>query len=261
MQEFLSKVVSEICEEENIKCTSLCRGYVLALEKDGRYAYISGSHMGNNSYTAKFLADDKYAMYEVLKNAGVPVIDYELIYARDDNEIAGKVDKIKEYFRANNCHIVLKPNRGFSGRNVYGIEKKEQIEPAFNGLVKEADTIVANPYYNAKAEHRVIILNGEIRLIFTKNMPGSKWQFKCFDGAKKVESEELRARLATLAKRAYDVIGANFVSIDILEMGEDELKILEINGTVFTGKYLLQYPDEYDMIKNIYRDAIMGMFE
>lgn len=261
MKEYLKNILNEICAEEKIKCTSLSKGYILALEKNGKCRYISGSYIGNNSFTSKLLADDKYAMYEVLKNAGVPVIEYELVYDRNDKEISGILNKTKEYYRARHRHIVLKPNRGFFGRAVYNIEKEEQIEPAFNEILKEADTIVANPFYDVKCEHRVIVLNGEVRLAFTKNKENSKWQFNIYDGAKKIESAELEERLSALAKRAYDVIGANFVSVDIFETKEGGLKVLEINGTVFMGKYFEQYQEEYEKVKNIYKDAILGMFE
>ena len=260
MQEYIRNIINEICKEENIECNSLSKDYILALKKDGKYGYICGSNLGNNSYTSKFIADDKYAMYEVLKNVGVPVIEYKLIYDRTNKDTSGVVENIKKYYRENRNHIVLKPNRGFSGINVHNIEKEEQIEPAFNKILKEADTIVANPFYSVKAEHRVIMLNGEVRLLFTKNKEASSWQFNNYNGACKIESDELKEKLKALAKRAYGVIGANFVSIDIFETTDGELKILEINGTVFMGVYLERYPEEYDTIKTIYKDAIMEMF-
>ena len=261
MVEYLKNILKEICDEENIKCTSLSKDYILVLEKNGKYRYVSESYIGNNSYTSKFLANDKYAMYEVLKNAGVPVIEYELVYDRNNKETDGVVDIIKKYYMAHGNHIVLKPNRGFFGRSVYNIEKEEQIEPAFNEILKKADTIVANPFYDIKGEHRVIILNGDVRLIFTKNKEGSNWRFNIYDGAKKIESEELKERLSILAKRAYDVIGANFVSVDIAESIDGRLNILEINGTVLMGKYFEQYPEEYEKVKQIYKDAILEMFK
>lgn len=263
MKDFLKAIINEICLEEKIKCINLCNGYITALEKNGITKFINDTHIGSNSYISTLLADDKYAMYEVLKSANIPVVEYKMICDRDDVEIDGKIEEIKRYYTENNNHIVLKPNRGYSGKLVFNIENKNQIEPVFRELIKEETTIVANPFYDAKNEHRVVLLNGVARLVYTKTLADGGWQFNLSKGAKssKVESKELKERLEELAKRAYDYIGANFVSVDIFESQEGKLDILEINGGVSMTKYVEQHPEEYEKVKQIYKDAILGMFE
>ena len=267
MKDFLRKTLNEICMEENIKCTHLSSEYITKLEKDGKTRYISGTYMGCNSYMATLLADDKYAMYEVLKNAEISVIEFKLVWDRDNIKSCNNIEKclkeIKEYYIANNKHIVLKPNRGYAGQNMYNINEDNQIEPAFRELLDQTDTIVVNPYYKAKHEHRVIILNGKVRLIYTKTLGRDEWQFNLAQGGKvdKINSKELEERLANLALQAYNQINANFVSVDIFECEGEALKILEINGSVSMEKYVEQMPEEYEKVKNIYRDAIRSMFE
>ena len=241
--------------------------YVTILEKNNKIRFISGAHIGNNSYMATLLADDKCAMYEVLKDANIPVIEYELIWNRDEIKNIEKINKknveIRKYFNEHNRHIVLKPNRGYGGKMVYNIEKESQIEQAFDELIHETDSIAMNPYYNAKKEYRVVILNGEVRLSYAKTRGEGQWQFNLAKGGKveKIESIELRNKLENLAMQAYRHIEANFICIDIFECEDGTLKILEINGSVAMEKYAEQRPEEYQKIKNIYKDAILSMFK
>lgn len=266
MKDFLRKILNEICIEEKIKCIHLSGEYITKLEKDGKTRYISGTHMGCNSYMATLLADDKYAMYEVLKNAGIPVIEFKLVWDRNNvksnNDIEKRLKEIKEYYIANNRHIVLKPNRGYAGKDMYNIIEENQIEPAFRELLDQTDTIVVNPFYKAKHEHRVIILNGKVRLIYKKTLGKNEWQFNLTHSGRayKIQSKKLEEKLETLAMKAYNQIGADFVSVDIFECEDEELKILEINGSVSMEKYVEQMPEEYEKVKNIYRDAIRSMF-
>ena len=265
MGDFYKKILEEICQEEKIKYTDFSYGYVTMLEKNDARKFINGTHIGNNSYMATLLADDKYAMYEVLKNANLPVVEYMLIWDRNDikENIFHKIEKLKEYYNAHNQHIVLKPNRGYGGKMVYNIENENQIEPAFKELLALTDTIVANPFYEAKSEHRVIILEGKVRLLYSKIHENEGWQFNLAKGGKvsKITLKSLENALENLAIKAYECIGANFVSIDIFENMNGKLDILEINGSVALEKYLEQQPEEYKNVKNIYRDAILSMFE
>ena len=78
--------------------------------------------------------------------------------------------------------------------------------------------------------------------------------------AKKVYDKNLIQKLESLAKKICKEINLQFGSIDIIETDMGALLVLEINSGVMIESYLMQYPEDYDVIKNIYRKSINKMF-
>ena len=62
------EIISEICEEENIKREELSYGYVTKLSKDNKTHFIIDYCFDINSGSSIEIAGDKYATYDVLKN-------------------------------------------------------------------------------------------------------------------------------------------------------------------------------------------------
>lgn len=100
------------------------------------------------------------------------------------------------------------------------------------------------PFYNIAHEYRVIMLDGEARLIYQKNRQDDNWKFNLSQGAtvSRVDAEDLRQELTGLAQRAARAIGLRFCSVDIIRDAEGHnLLIIEINSGVATAHYLEQF--------------------
>ena len=259
------QLIKEIFEEEGINYKYISDDYITVLFKNGKYNYLNRYHMGLNNQITGIICDDKYAMYSILKYHNVPVIEYDLIWSKNNHkneiEINNKINYLSNYFRNHNNHIVLKPNMGYSGLMVFNINDINIIKDTFLKLLDYTDTIVANPFYHLKYEYRVIILNGEVRLLYRKELKDG-WQFNLSKGsiASKVDDLELKRKLETLAFKVYNLINAKFVSIDIVEELNGNLSILEVNSGVAISKYLDQHMEDYNLVKEIYRDAIRCLF-
>lgn len=52
------------------------------LEKYDIKKYITGYKFDLNTQSISNIVDDKYALYEVLKNNNIPVIDHNIIYSK-----------------------------------------------------------------------------------------------------------------------------------------------------------------------------------
>ena len=178
-------------------------------------------------------------------------------------EINKTIKKLIEYYNNNNKHIVLKPNKGYAGINVFNIETIKDLKDNFLKLLNYTDSIVVNPFYKIKNEHRIIILNNEIRLMYTKNLSKNSWQFNLSKGSyvTKIEDEKLKKKLENLALKTYSLLNSKFVSIDIIEDYNNNLYVLEVNSSVAIFKYLEQIPSDYELVKKIYYDAIMELFK
>ena len=79
MKNNFKEIIKEICTEDNIKYKFLSKDWVIMLEKDGKTRFISGYKFDLNSHGIGLIADDKYALYEVLKSKNIPVIAHKLV--------------------------------------------------------------------------------------------------------------------------------------------------------------------------------------
>lgn len=89
------------------------------------------------------------------------------------------------------------------------------------------------------------------------------WKFNLSQGstAKPVVDNKLRNELIALAKSVSDAINLRFGSVDIIELQDGELRVLEVNSGVMIENYLLQNPNEYNLVRSIYKKAIIKMFD
>ena len=84
-----NKMIKEICDKNNIKCTFLSKNWVIKLEKDDMTRYITGNKFELNGHALGNIMDDKYAFYEVMKDENIDIIEHKILYKNDNkNEYA-----------------------------------------------------------------------------------------------------------------------------------------------------------------------------
>lgn len=256
----------DICQEENITLELLSNNWVVRLEKNGQVHYIVGYKFDLNPYAAGKIADDKVATYAVLSQANIPVVEHTIIYEFHNQEAYAighnSLGYAKHYLDSHNSHIVVKPTYGTGGAKNYQVKNPRQLVTALSEIFYSHPTACLSPFYKILHEYRVILLDGAERLSYMKTLPDQRaWKFNLQQGAiAEPIPAHLRESIVALAKRAVREIGLRFCSIDIIETANHELLVLEINSGVMTNTYIQQYPEEYDKVKNIYRDAVKLMF-
>lgn len=308
MAEIFKKIIEDICKENGIKYNFLSKDWVIMLEKDGKNRFISGYKFDLNSHGIGLIVDDKYALYDVLKVKKIPVIEHKIVYNKTNNSDyaigCNTYEYVKDYFTQNNNHIVIKPNNGTCGRNVFNVTDINEIDTILDKLFKTNYSISICPFYEIKNEYRVIMLNGEKKLLYAKYLPivignGKKtirqlllefnpiyfkdklkdskydkilndkekfeynWKFNLSQGsiAKKVENKSLEEKLIQIAKNVCNNINLRFGSIDIVETTNGKLFVLEANSGVMIDNYIKLNPNEYNLVKEIYKEAIESLFE
>lgn len=260
-----TSILGDICQEEKIKVTSLSNGWVTLLEKNGKNRLIVGYKFGLNSASSSMVADDKYATFDVLRNANIPVIEHALLY--EENRTEGFTENyrsreyIKNYLVQHQNHIVVKPNDGHCGVNVYQVRSMEQIDEILPKIFHQCASASMCPFYEIEHEYRLIVLDNEVRLVFQKTR-GEDWRFNLHNGAKaeKVQDEALADKLSVLASRAVRALNLRFCSVDLIKTTDGELLVMEVNSGVMTSGYIAQHPEDAQLVKNIYRDALRKMF-
>lgn len=175
MESTIRKMFKEICDELKIKCTMLSKDWIFMLERDGKIRFLAGYKSALNDHALGMVVDDKYALYEVLLNNNIDVCEYNIVYGERNKEEYAKgcnnYSYVKDYFIKHNEEIVLKPNDGTCGRDVYRVTDLENLEILYNKLTKKYHSINMGPYYHILNEYRFIVLNGKVEIAYKKNKP------------------------------------------------------------------------------------------
>ena len=175
MKKHFYKIIEEICNEEQINYKFLSKDWVIMLEKNGKTRFISGYKFDSNAHALGLILDDKYALYEVLNAKNIPIVEHNIVYNKTNKCEYAIGCNTKEYveniFHKYDNHIVLKPNDGTCGHNVYNVTNIKELDLILEKMFKNNFSISICPFYKIKNEYRVIILNNEPKLIYKKIRP------------------------------------------------------------------------------------------
>ena len=300
-----NKMIEEISKELNITYKYLSKDWIIMLEKDNKRRYLSGNKFDLNGHAIGNIMDDKYAFYDTLKHLNIPVCEHHVFYHENNQFDYAKGSHTKEdlikIFNEYKKDVVIKPNLGTIGMDVYHITDKKRLLVKTNKLLKENFSISICPFYYAKNEYRVIVLDNQVKLVFRKHNPQvigdgkstlkellvkfNPYYFTKEDIIdyipKKNEEyiydfrfnlsrgsiasldidEDTKTAVIKLALTVSKKVGITFASIDILETIDNKLLVLESNSGVTINKAIDFIPNGYEIAKNIYKEAILKMFE
>lgn len=171
-------IIKEICAELKIKFSLLSNDWIMVLQKENKIRYIVGYKFDLNTQGTSNIVDDKFALYEILKNNDIPIIEHNILYKQTNNNDYAKglndYNVVTKIFKQNNNHIVIKSNTGTCGNEVHNITKEEEILPTLEKLFQKHHSISICPYYEIENEYRVILLKDEVLLIYKKIKPTVK---------------------------------------------------------------------------------------
>ena len=296
-------LIKEICDELDIKYTYLSKEWLIKLVKNGKIEYLAGNKFPLNNHVIGSIMDDKYATYEVLKDLYLPVAKHHIFYSEKNKEKYTEGCKSREdllnIFNEYNHDVVVKPNDGLQGIDVYHISDFSALTNITDKLLKNNYSISICPYYHIKNEYRVIVLDNEVKLLYKKinstiigdgihsikellvefnpyyfsklSLPefilpvGEKYtydfRFNLSKGSiASVDIDaNLKEKLTNLAISITQKTNIRFASIDIIDTEDNELLVLEINSGVTVDKAINFIPDGYNIAKNIYREAIIKL--
>lgn len=293
-------IIKSICDELGIKCSFLSKDWVMMLEYKDNVKFISGFKFDLNGHAAGMSVDDKYAMYEILKSKSVPVIEHNIMYDENNKELYAADCKdrklVYDYFLSHNNDIVIKGNTGTCGDGVYHVSDVNDIDNVLDKVFRKNFSISVCPFYNIEREYRVIMLNGNPQIVYGKVRPivygdGYKlisellhefnpsykynvkedrilsigeeyvysWQHNLSKGAILDLDVSDKDVIIELAKKTAKALDLSFGSVDIIKTGNEYL-VLECNSGVMMSNLMKILPNGYDIAKDIYKKAIMSMF-
>jgi Glutathione synthase/Ribosomal protein S6 modification enzyme (glutaminyl transferase) len=128
-----------------------------------------------------------------------------------------------------------------------GISTTLQLIAASKEKYKLAELGEYIRYYNVPLAGELVRLN---------------WRHNLGQGAmaEEVSDRKMIEKLSTLALKTANVLNVRFAAIDIIETKE-EIKILEVNSGIMMEHYSKINDETYEIAKDIYKEAIIKMFE
>lgn len=174
MKKYFENILKEICKKNNILLSKIDNYSIYILQKDGLEQIIWSKKFEINSLISARIADNKSATYSVLSRSGVPCIEHYRLaipfknghYSPDNNF----QKKIQSFF-PEKCKLVIKPENGTSGKDVFIYDNSSTINDILNNFSKAYAYIAISPYYDIKNEYRVFHFNGENLFTYKKSLP------------------------------------------------------------------------------------------
>jgi glutathione synthase/RimK-type ligase-like ATP-grasp enzyme len=257
-----------LIQEAGLSCgvqfTEIEEHIVYRAQKDGKTFLMYNVDLGLNNTSAANIANSKSLTYSVLANAGLPCVEHTFLpnpntaYSTGDTFV-----KAKQFFLAHGPQLVIKPDSGLQGKDVYKIDSLPQLKDRMSQLFAKQLDVSLSPYYETNYEFRVVILKGEAKLSFAKEKLRS-WKHNLTGGQAKVrELDFLPAtfvnELHKLAINAANALQLTFCSIDVLHTVTG-LKVLEANASVFLSEYMKTSNAAKQQVFELYQDAFTIKF-
>ncbi|AXG69742.1 cyanophycin synthetase [Kordia sp. SMS9] len=170
----LVRIVYDIANDHGIAIESFSYDWILKLSKNGIHKHIFGYNFELNSATSKMIAGDKSAASDLLEAATVATVQHKLFLNPSMEKYVGSIGNwqhILKFFHENHQHIVCKPVDGTGGNGVFMVKTVTQLEQAIHTLFSKHRSICLSPFYEIQKEYRAVILDGEVELLYQKNIP------------------------------------------------------------------------------------------
>lgn len=165
------KLIETICKEEDIDYTLISEGWISVLTKNNITKCISGYKYPLNDHALGNVIDDKFALYDLCKKLSIPIIEHRILFNPTSRLGKNTPNLLVKYFEEFNCDVVIKPNNGTEGTDVYHITTIEELQKVVANLFINNFSISICPFYVIQKEYRVVVLDNTVKLIYEKIKP------------------------------------------------------------------------------------------
>jgi glutathione synthase/RimK-type ligase-like ATP-grasp enzyme len=247
---WMVKMLRDICAERGVSFDSYSDDWLLELKFSSKTHRVFGYRFDLNDSVSASVAQDKVATYQVLAKASIPAVPHVLVRTKvshADRKVMGDWQK-----------VVIKPLVGTSG---HGVHLFDNIDAAIAHIEESPIAAwAAAPFIDIIREIRVILLNGVPLLIYEKQ-PVTIRGLKMFNlglGATPKDIE-ISDELLQLAISAQKELCLRLSTIDIVEDGAGESRVLEINDSIMMEHYARHSPENKQRAAQVYSAIVNAM--
>ncbi len=143
-------------------------------DRAGHRVGIYGYSFDLNPAAVALICDDKVATAQLLTAAGVAAVPHELVIAPEfgrwvgQSSVGRRTDELTGQF---GWPLVVKPNDGTGGADVYRAADRGAAEVALSSILTRHRGAALGPWREVTAEHRVLVVDGSTPLIYRKDRP------------------------------------------------------------------------------------------
>ncbi len=262
------KIIQSLCRERGIDFNSLCDGWIIQLSYNNQQRTLYGCHFDLNSDSSSLIAQDKYATSVLLSESLILYLEQEYFLRPTTKESQQALESQLNNYSQQDFPLVCKPNLGGAGKDVFKVSDRERLIEVIQKIHTIERGCVVSSFQDIQREYRVIILDREVLLTYSKEAPEDSWQHNISKGAKVSLDidQETQKTLSSIAIQSTQALGLTFASVDIIEVsdtegGEEALKVIEINSGV-SLEYFSRIDDtKYKMSVDVYKRVLQSMFE
>ena len=170
---FLLQELRAFARDNGLQLEEYCHHWAhkLTNPKTGKSSFIFGYDLGLNSSSVAQICRDKVATSEILSAAGIPVVPHRLVIQPNRLSYAPSAtitEVLEKVFDESEGQIVVKPNEGTGGRDVYRLQSIAQAISVIERLHAMDKAAAVCPYIEVDSEWRVYVLNGEAKTVLRK---------------------------------------------------------------------------------------------
>jgi glutathione synthase/RimK-type ligase-like ATP-grasp enzyme len=146
---------------------------------------------------------------------------------------------------------------GSGGRHVYKCETPAELQAALNNVSEGNKTIAVGPLIDISREFRVVVLDGQIKVMFEKQRQEGVWHHNLRLGAlpKEVTDKKLAAELSAFALNVMDTLQARLAAVDIVQTPQG-LAVMEVNSGIMLGHFSEHSPANHAQAAAVYKEII-----
>ncbi|MEU6151243.1 ATP-grasp domain-containing protein [Actinosynnema sp. NPDC047251] len=225
--------------------------WLAELVTDERRALIIGQVFPLNNAAAAQIATDKVATCALLAAAGLPAVPHHLLRFRN---LPDPVALTRELV---GLPAVLKPHRESSGVDVLRAVDEAQARTALAHLASRYRAIAVSPFLPIEDEFRLVVLDGEVLLVYRKVTAPGEWRHNLHFGARPeldVDPAALPA-LTSLALAAMRALDLRFASVDVAVVA-GRPSVLEVNSGVILEHFSHAGDRHRALAADVYRAAV-----
>jgi glutathione synthase/RimK-type ligase-like ATP-grasp enzyme len=168
------EAVKKYCATNDIAIEVRSDGWLMVMQHGSERRLAFGYDLGLNSAISHRIANDKAATAEVLQMSGVACVPHTLFLSPVMNEYAVALKSWQAMLgllRENPHGIVVKPNEGTSGEQVYRVSTEPKLELAVHRIFSSNVSLAISPYLDIEDEVRVIVLDHFPLVVYSKRRP------------------------------------------------------------------------------------------
>lgn len=241
------EIISSICAERGIGCTTLSADWVLELTRGDVVRRIIGYKFSLNDAVASSIAGDKVATHLLLNRANLPSVPHILLRPKITDE---QKQPLRDWER-----FVVKPLDGSGGHGVRLFDDADKAALWIEST--EQPAWAASPFMDIVREIRLVLLDGRPLIVYEKQsvMVDNLKMFNLGMGATPRDIQPDDA-LLLLAAQAQASLGLRLCAVDIIETVDGSRLVLEVNSGFMMEHYIRSSPEHRRRATEAYEKII-----